>query len=203
MARNKLKTSQTSFFHVPNTLETFRKKNFFESFWPPKFNFFIPKNFWILIGWLDWVEKKCLPDLWGPVKNFLDIQNPWCGYLKHSPRSGLSNARCLMSVRRTQTKRHGVFRITVINCSLRHLLDFTCLVTKIYVFTALRLQSCVSKVRCQHSKTWMLWNGANLQAIDFKIVPSWRCSRNCHFIDPYLIPNYSKYNEFMYFVKTK
>ena len=58
------------------------------------------------------LRKKWLPDLWGPVKNFLGIQHPWCGYLKHSPRSGLSNARSPMSVRHTQTKRHGVFWFT-------------------------------------------------------------------------------------------
>ena len=58
------------------------------------------------------LRKKWLPDLWGPVKTFLGIQHPWCGYLKHSPRSGLSNARSPMSVRHTQTKRHRVFWFT-------------------------------------------------------------------------------------------
>ena len=74
------------------------------------------------------IEFWWLLNLCRSVKNFLSFRHPWCIYSKHTARSGISNARCLMSVRRTQTKRHGVFRITVINCSLRHLLDFTCLV---------------------------------------------------------------------------
>ena len=49
---------------------------------------------------------------------------------KHSLMSGLSNARCLMSVQHTQTKRHRVFWFTVINSGLRNLLDFTCLISK-------------------------------------------------------------------------
>ena len=57
-------------------------------------------------------KKNWLPDLCGAVKNFLSFQHPWCIYSKHSPRSELSNARCLMSVRHTQTKRHGVFWFT-------------------------------------------------------------------------------------------
>ena len=71
---------------------------------------------WVLekmtLNWVDLVKKKGLPDLWGSVKNFLGIQHQWCGYLKHSPRSRLSNARCLMSVQHTQTKRYGVFWFT-------------------------------------------------------------------------------------------
>ena len=31
--------------YVPNTLETFRKKTFFKSFWPPKFTLLTPRNF--------------------------------------------------------------------------------------------------------------------------------------------------------------
>ena len=80
-------------------------------------------SFQVKIFWLrkifrfcstEWIrsKKKWILDLYGPVKNFLDIQYPWCGYLKHSPGSGLSNARTLMSVRHTQTKRHRVFWFT-------------------------------------------------------------------------------------------
>ena len=90
--------------------------------------FWTSKNFQILLDWVDQAEKKWIPDLYEPVKNFLGIQHPWCGYLKHSSGSGLSNARTLMSVRHTQTKRHRVFWFTVINSGLRHLLDFTCLI---------------------------------------------------------------------------
>ena len=39
-----IKTSQTCFFHVPDTSGKFRKKKFFESFWPSKKIFF--ENFW-------------------------------------------------------------------------------------------------------------------------------------------------------------
>ena len=74
--------------------------------------FLTSKNFQILLDWVDQVEKKWILDLYGPVKNFLGIQHPWCGYLKHSSGSGLSNARTLMSVRHTQTKRHRVFWFT-------------------------------------------------------------------------------------------
>ena len=125
-AQNELKTSQTWFFHDPDTSEALRKK-YLKSFWPPKSTFF---SFLTSGNFLDFARpsrKKWLPDLHGSVKKFLGTQHLWCGYLKHSPGSGLSNARCLMAVRHTQTKRHPVFWITVINCRLRHLLDFTCL----------------------------------------------------------------------------
>ena len=83
------------------------------------------RNFWVLLSFWGIFQLQVT------LKNFLWVIW-WCPrYLKGCPRSGLSNARCLMSVRRTETKRHGVFRITVINCSLRHLLDFTCLCKKL------------------------------------------------------------------------
>ena len=124
--------------HYPFMFQTPQKhlqKIFFSShfdhqnslFWLPEIS-----RFWKS----EWTEpkKKWIPDLCGAVKNFLSFQHPWCKYSKHSARSGLSNARRLMSVRHTQTKRHRGFWFTVINRSLRHLLDFTCLVATCCAF---------------------------------------------------------------------
>ena len=104
-ACNKLKASQTSSFHVPNTSETFRK-NFFQV----KI-LLTSKKFQILLDWVDQAEKKWLSNLYVSVKNCLDIQHPLCGYLKNSLRSGLSNTRHFMYMQYTQTKRHEVFWI--------------------------------------------------------------------------------------------
>ena len=109
-------------------VEIFRKKNFFSNhFGHQNSIFWTSKNFQILLDWVDQAEKKWIPDLYEPVKTFLSFQHLWWTYLKHSSGSGLSNARTLMSVRHTKTKRHRVFWFTVINWGLRHLLDFTCL----------------------------------------------------------------------------
>ena len=58
----------------------------------------------------------------------------WCiclSYLEGTPRSKLSNAPALATIRITQTKRHMVFLITVENSSLKQLLHFHCLIIEV------------------------------------------------------------------------
>ena len=122
-----LKTSQTCFFHVPDTSGKFRKKNFFESFWPSKKNFSKIFEVQIFQDFTCQTTKREALDLQASLENFLETLHPSCGYVKHSPGSGLSNARCLVSPRHTQMKRHPIFWFTVKNVGLRHLFNFTCL----------------------------------------------------------------------------
>ena len=53
--------------------------------------------------------KREAPDLQVFLENFLETLHPSCRYVKHFPGSGLSNARCIVSPRHTQMKRHPIF----------------------------------------------------------------------------------------------